>query len=215
SAKPAEQKNLGNVSSHPELFNRLRAFRSNIAELEKIDLFQVFPQATLYDICEILPTNYSRLKSVHGVGKVRLRLYGQQILEIVTEYCVEKGLPLETPEEKPIEKAKQVQGETFRITLELFKSGLKPEEIAKQRGLVISTIESHLAGFVLKGELKIEELLTQEKIERLNTVIKESSYANLTELKQKTGDEFTYGELRMFVNHINFSSGQVVFTKNQ
>lgn len=215
STKQVEQKNHANVSSHPELFNRLRAFRSNIAEVEKIDLFQVFPQATLYDICEILPTNYARLKSVHGVGKVRLRLYGQQILEIVTTYCVEKGLPLETPEEKPAEKSKQVQGETFRITLELYKSGLKPEEIAKQRSLVLSTIEGHLAGFVLNGELKIEELMTREKIERLNTVIEESSYANLTELKQKTGDEFTFGELRMFVNHLNFSSGKALFNKNQ
>jgi hypothetical protein len=204
-----------NVTNHPVLFNRLRALRSEIAEEEEIDHFQVFPQAALYDICEMLPTSYTQLKSVHGIGKVRMKLYGSRILEIVNIYCLENDLPVENPDQIPVEKPKPMKGETFQVTLDLFKSGLKPEEIATQRGLVLSTIESHLAGFVLTGELKLEEVLDATKIEFLANLMKKQSFANLSGLKQKAGDDYSFGMLRFFVNHLKYTTGKDPFVQTK
>lgn len=200
-----------NVSSHPVLYNRLRELRSEIAAEEDIDHFQVFPQATLFDICEMLPTNFSQLKSVHGIGKVRMRLYGSRILEIVSAYCLENDLPVEDPDQISVAKPQIIKGESFRTTLEMFRSGLKPEEIAKARGLVLSTIESHLAGFVLNGELKLEGVMERSKIDFLTSLMQKNSFTNLSGLKQQAGENFSYGELRIFVNHIRYHSGKDPF----
>lgn len=203
-----------NVSNHPVLFNRLRELRKEIAENEEIDHFQVFPQATLFDICDVLPTNYSQLRAVTGIGKVRMRLYGGRILEIVSAYCLENDLPVQDPDQIVVAKPKVIKGESYRITFDMFRSGLKPEEIARERGLVLSTIESHLAGFVLNGELRLKEVLNKEKIEVLDRLMQGEKFLNLTDLKQKAGDNFSFGEIRVFVNHLRFTTGKDPFVKD-
>jgi uncharacterized protein YpbB len=50
-------------------------------------------------------------------------------------------------------------------SLELFKSGKPIEEIAEQRGLAVSTVQGHLAQFVLSGELEPQQLIAQEIID--------------------------------------------------
>lgn len=93
------------------------------------------------------------------------------------------------------DKGKQV-GETYLITLELFKEGKTPEEIAEERSMAVGTIESHLARFIENGELKLQELMPHEKTEAIRTVIEMVKSSKLTDIMAKLGDEFTYGEIK-------------------
>ena len=73
-------------TEHEELFENLRLFRLSISSSENIPPFQIFTQTSLYEMCELLPTTAKQLRKVHGMGKVRVEKYGEEILEIINDY---------------------------------------------------------------------------------------------------------------------------------
>ena len=54
-----------------------------------------------------------------------------------------------------------------RISFNLFQQGLSIEQIAESRGLVPSTVGTHLTRFVESGELDVRRLVPDEKIRRI------------------------------------------------
>ncbi|MDV7402277.1 HRDC domain-containing protein, partial [Arthrospira platensis SPKY1] len=100
-----------------------------------IDLYQVFPQATLYEMCEKLPSNLRLLKKIKGIGKVRLRMYGEDIVKMVRQYCNDNNIEIPDDDPEPYVLKKPPITSTYQITLELFKTGKKPIDIAKERNL--------------------------------------------------------------------------------
>ena len=99
-------------------------------------------------------------------------------------------------------KAKAPKGETYKITLQMFKEGKCMADIAAERSLATSTIEGHLAKFVLTGEVDILDLITKEKLERiLSETVGEITPS---EVKLKLGEDFSYGEIRAAFNFRTF-----------
>ena len=77
---------------HPILFENLRNLRSVIAQAESIPHFQVFTQHTLYELSELLPLTNRQLKTIHGMGKIRVQKYGDEILACINEYADENNV---------------------------------------------------------------------------------------------------------------------------
>lgn len=192
---------LVKATDHPELFSDLREYRHRIAEENEIDHFQVFTQATLYEMCEKLPSNLRLLKKINGIGKVRLRLYGEDIIKIIRKYCNDNNIEIPDDDPEPYVLKKPAKTSTYQITLELFKTGKKPIDIAKERNLALSTIEGHLAKLILDKDISLFDLIPKQKYEKFISLAADKTYDNLTELKGIVGDEFSFGELRMMVNH--------------
>lgn len=92
---------------------------------------------------------------------------------------------------------KPAKPDTKQESLRLFKEGKTIAEIATERGFVRSTIESHLAYFISKGELDVLNFMNEEQFRRISSELKKSGSFELGALKGTFGDEFTYGELRM------------------
>ena len=195
------------VSVHPDLFNKLRDYRFRIAEDEQIDHYQVFTQATLYEICEKLPSNLRLLKKINGIGKVRLRLYGEDIVKIIRQYCTDNNIEMPEAETDPYTIAKPPEPSTYQKTHDMLRSGKNPDEIARERNLALSTIEGHLAKYILSGEISLHDLMPKEKYDKFIALTKNKKYENLTELKAITGDTFSFGELRMIFNHMQIVEG--------
>jgi len=99
---------------------------------------------------------------------------------------------------------KAEKGSSLRETLALLKTGMKPPEIAETRGLVLSTIEGHLALLVKSGEIDIHECMEEAKVENILTVIRSIQAESIQPVKQKLGDEYSYGEIRAVMNHLQF-----------
>ncbi len=72
-------------------------------------------------------------------------------------------------------------------------------EVAEKRGLATSTIEGHLAHFIIKETLPLSALIPEEKAKKGFELIAQNDFDGLTELKQIAGDEFSYGELRILI----------------
>ena len=65
------------------LFERLRTWRRERAEQQKVPAFVVFSDATLETIAERKPDSPQALLSVSGVGRAKLEAYGDDVLTIV------------------------------------------------------------------------------------------------------------------------------------
>lgn len=96
-----------------------------------------------------------------------------------------------------VSPAKKEKQDTKAITFKLFKDGLSIVDIAKERGMVPSTIESHLISFISKGVLNANELMDEEKIETIRKVVSANSELGLTPLKEMLGDDYSYSEIKI------------------
>lgn len=95
-------------------------------------------------------------------------------------------------------KSKEPKKSTLEETFELWEQKMSIAEIAAKRKLTETTIQSHFAGLIQKGKVKVTDVLPADKIEALQIVFKDVKDETLTEIKQKSGDQFTWGELRLY-----------------
>lgn len=76
------------------------------------------------------------------------------------------------------------------------------EKVAQIRGLAISTIESHLVGFVKTGELAIEKVVEPEKINAITQMSEKSGSISSSFLKNALGENYSYNEIRAVMYHL-------------
>ena len=174
-----------------DLAMRLRLYRDVVARADEIPHYQIFTQESLYELCEKLPKTKTDLSKITGMGKVRVTKYGTEILKIIAAFVAESSLKIDKKEAKPKKKSSK------QISLELFKGGMSIEQIAKERDLVFTTIEGHLASFLPTKEIEISELMSAETFKAITEIIKNNDFENLTELKNIVGDTYRFSELRM------------------
>jgi vacuolar-type H+-ATPase subunit E/Vma4 len=187
--------------NHGDLYTKLKSWRDQLAADNNIPVYLVLPQKVLLELVQKLPSNFAELVSIKGIGKTKVKQYGNDILMIIQEYCKNKEIPqhamqLEFAKEKPEKK------DTKRLSLELLQGGKTVSEIAEERGLVTSTIESHLIHFVESGELDVFKWLNKTKINQIEDFISENKPMSVTELKNALGEEFSYNEIRAVVKHL-------------
>lgn len=193
-------------TSNLQLFERLRLLRNNLAEEFDLIHYQIFTQKSLYEMCEVLPTTKLQLIEINGFGKVRVEKYGDEIIDIIKEYCEEND-----PKTKEIEPT-DVSGSALEISkkpptklisLEMFRSGKSIEEIAQERELVTGTIFSHLSSFIDSGEVKPTDLISEEKFNELKKLIPKTKFESITELKNQLDEKYSYEDLRMALKALN------------
>lgn len=189
------------ISEHASLFEKLRIFRSQISEEKELPHFQIFTQKALYEICEMLPTTTKQLRSVNGMGKIRVEKYGNEILEIINTYCQTHKIVLK---EDAVELVKINKIPTKQVSFTLFKEGLSVLEIAKKRELVTGTIEGHLSSYISTGDINVLEIIPEKRYQKLKKAIEKTTFENVSELKKKVNVSFSYNELRMMLIALEF-----------
>jgi ribonuclease D len=176
-----------------------------ISSSEDIPPFQVFTQKTLYEMCAYFPLTSEQLRAIHGMGKIRVSKYGDEILEVIREYVKKNNItPKPILKEKKKTKATKAVGASQKESLAMFQAGKTPEEIAKERGFVQGTILGHLSQFIKSGEVKMEKLIPKDRLKELLQAESNIKYDSLTDLKAQIDDKFTYAELRMLMNYKAF-----------
>ena len=96
--------------------------------------------------------------------------------------------------------ARKTKANTLAETLKLFRAGKDIPEIAKERGLAVSTIESHLATAVKLGLVQVHEIIPVQEYDMILGKLPPGYEAyTLTELKAVFPPEITFGILRMFL----------------
>lgn len=108
------------------------------------------------------------------------------------------------PATETIITGKAKKGDTQRMSLELFREGKTIAEIARLREMTTGTIEGHLARFIPTGEIKITDIVPEEKIEIISKAIEETGAGFATSpVKEKLGDAYSYNEIRAVIAYLN------------
>lgn len=140
--------------------------------------------------------------------KKLFQLRYDDVVFITDERVIDNYLPqrenIPAAKQKKEKSAKPEKGETYNITLQLFKEGNKISEIAKLRNLAASTIEGHLARFILTGDVNIFDVMDESKIQLIKKAF-ETPEDNIGIVRQKLENVFSYGEVRMVANYLAIS----------
>jgi hypothetical protein len=183
--------------AHPQLYQRLRTWRSETAAAAEVPVFFVLPTAALIAVAETLPSNKAGLQRIKGLGPKKVSQYGAAILERVADYCAERDVAPAEPAPEILEKPKAPKEDTKQSSLDRFRAGQSVAEIAAARGLGISTIEGHLAHYVAQGELPLDGLVAPDVAADLTAYFSTHPTVTLGEAKAHWGERASYGELKL------------------
>jgi ATP-dependent DNA helicase RecQ len=158
---------------------------------------------TLDEMTRYLPHTLEDLEKMFGFGEAKIKAYGQDFLDVILQYCEEQGLGSlmqqwsSNTAKKEASHRKGPRIDTKAESFKLFKAGNTIPEIAQQRKLAISTIESHLVHYVSSGEIDIKDVVSPDKILLIEPVIKDYEGGAIAPIKEKLGTNIGFGDIRM------------------
>jgi DNA-binding NarL/FixJ family response regulator len=107
-----------------------------------------------------------------------------------------KGMALKvrTATEK---KKKEPKPDTKLISFELYNEGKTLDEIAKERGLSVGTIEGHLAYYVSTQQLDVTKLVKPNKIRNITDAVESQKTKSMATIREFLGKDYSFGEIKM------------------
>jgi len=177
---------------------RLNKAQNWFGEQLESNIYSLFQKTT-----ELLK-NYPRVSTLKKKFKKYSDLINLKIEEI--EGFRMNGLPVKVTkniEQKTKPKKKAIKGSSAEETIRLHSNGNSIEEIAQARGMARSTIESHLAEAIERGEIHVSMFMDMSSVDKIIEATGRFGVDKLSPLKEYFGDEFTYSQLRFVLNHLN------------
>ncbi len=164
-------------------------------------IYIVAGKTTLAEIVTYLPLNKKDLLQLSGFGKAKVDKYGDDILQMVQEYCTERNLKtnIAAKELNPKRERKEnteIKSDTKTLSYNLFKQGKSIAEIAKERNFAVSTIEGHLAWYVGNGDIDVNKMVTLEKQLLIIQAAKSHGIASHKIIKDNLPESISYNEIR-------------------
>lgn len=124
-----------------------------------------------------------------------LRRKAQILLGDEMEDTAAKGRARKT---KPTKAPKEPKVPTAKISYDMFISGMAVDRIAAERRLTPGTVFNHLAQYVERGTLPIEQLVPQEHIDEIrNHARTHPQDTSVTQIKEAVSQAVSYNEIRI------------------
>jgi ATP-dependent DNA helicase RecQ len=192
------------LQANPKLFEGLRALRKQVADERGVPPYVIFHDRTLQEMAGRLPASIDDLLSLPGIGTAKAHTFGERFLDVIERYSSDHGLAApasvgyQKVQPRDARRVRRMAGDSMRETLVLFQAGKSVADIARERGLALSTIENHLVEALEAGEeVDVNRLLAADKLEAINDVLRSASDVTLTEIQNQLGPEFSFEEIRM------------------
>ena len=187
-----------------ELFEYLKKLRNEIAHDENVPAYLIFSDSTLLDLATYLPLTKNDLPKISGFGEYKTEKYGLPFLEKIQDYCIAHNLTTKIELKQPGKQRKVTaprdrSSDTKRMSYEMYKTGKSLSEIALERSLALTTVETHISYFITTGELDINRFVPADKQELIKSAIEKYGKIGLRTLKDNLPEEISYGEIRMVV----------------
>lgn len=215
----SKQNDMGVIADQSDLYNTLKRWRDMVCEETGLAIYMVANQATLKEIVTYLPHTKNDLLRISGFGKAKVEKYGDDIIDVIKDYCDLHSLT-SNMEAKPVdEKSKKVskskkeksvseKKDTKTISLEMFQDGKSIDEIARERNLTKSTIENHFIVFIEKGEVQIEDFLNSVLQQKIEKAINIHGKEDIKTLMQNFLPDVGYNPIKMVIAHLKYLEEQ-------
>ncbi|MFT5207223.1 MAG: ATP-dependent DNA helicase RecQ [Candidatus Omnitrophota bacterium] len=196
-----------------ELLRILKATRMEIANNENVPAYIIFSDKSLIELASYRPFEMEELGLISGFSEIKVTRYGKIFLEEIKKYCyqydIDSCMHKKTkPQRSEPKKQSNEPSPTQLETLALFKKGHKFSEIAALRGLVKTTVEGHLAAFVLSGDLEVQALARADKIDIIKEAILRVGQDRLAPIRYDLNNTVEYVEIKAVLNDMK-RQGQI------
>ena len=145
----------------PELFEALKDIRMSFAKKKGVPAFVIFSDATLAEMCRVMPTTETEFLSVSGVGANKLEKYGNAFLRVIRKYVNDKYEVVEVENNNTTESQKTYSVDKIRTSglswayapwtseeveklKEEFTKGISIEELSNIHGRTKGAIRNRL-----------------------------------------------------------------------
>lgn len=168
-------------------FERLRQLRTHLAGVYRTPPYVIFTDVTLQHIVEARPVTLEQFQNVPGIGKFKAEEYGPHVIRVIREFIASQS------------HLKTLKGKTQIETFQLIREGHTPEQVAKQRGLSLSTIYGHLADLYLMGEdINLRNYITEGQVQLIRTAwLAEGKPREARVIKSVLPEDFDYWIIRL------------------
>ena len=188
-----------------ELYNSLKKWRDEICDKTRMPIYMVANRVSLTEIAAYLPLYKKHLLQLSGFGKAKVDKYGDDIIEIVEDYCSRNNLETNMEAKAPVVKKQrspktdEAKTDSKTLSYNLFKEGKTVVEIAKERNFTVSTIQGHLVYYVGIGDIDINKLVNLEKQLLINAAIESYGTSSNKTLKDNLPETINYSEIRLVI----------------
>lgn len=190
------------------LFESLKKLRNVLAHEENVPAYLILSDSSLLDLATYLPLHLASLSGISGFGAYKIEKYGRPFIELIQDYCndhvLDTRMGLQSPkkEKKKPRVTRERETDTKRTSMNLYRKGMRVEEIATTRSLSVVTIETHLAFYISSGELPIDGVVSKDKQDLIREAAQQWGNTSLKLLKDNLPPEVSYGDIRMMLAHL-------------
>lgn len=189
-------------SKNAELYSLLSNWRKDRAGELGVEPKDIVKTSALKDVADNIPTTYSEISKIKGLGGSKGKKIVANLLEIVLNYQKSKGKSVDFNE---LKRAQLESLSTYEHTKQLLNQGLTVSEIAKKRHLATSTVVGHLIKFVAKGEVSATSLMDADRLNFLKKyIVDNQNFATLSELHEALEQKYTFDEIRIAQADLEF-----------
>lgn len=193
------------VNSDKELLDRLINIREEFAKKLNLPVQMILSKNTLKEISGRYPDTLEKLKDIGGIGPKKIETYGQQIVEEVDRYIIEKGINPVWKEKK--RKKLIIDGETrgaSEIALDRLNMGEDIEAISEDMEISISTILGYITDYIkASGDYSIEidcnKYYHKEDEKMILDAINKNGIDKIQAIKKSLPDYIKYEAIRAVI----------------
>lgn len=176
---------------------RVKGYVTDLGDLDQLFFKKLEEVDTLFHLAEGVLTGKTQF-SFETLRRERASLREKMLSEITK--------PASKPKKARKKKAPSAVS-THETSILMAESGLSIDDIAKERGLVRSTIEGHLTKGIESGRIQIFQFMSEADVEKITEALKQMNEGfTSNDLYSKLNGAFTYGQLRAVMTHTGIRS---------
>lgn len=197
-----------------DLFEALRTWRRDAAAARGVAAFVILGDRTLREIAAVRPSSAERLRAIAGIGEVRLREHGQELMQLIDTHCAArdldrdaKAVALRATRERPrTSRTTAAKAEAFR----LFQQGATIDEVMERTDRARSTAIGDLCEIIEDGRYQpsLRIWMTEETEETIRRAAEQAGIERLRPIKDIVGDAVSYDDIHIVVATIRAQTVQ-------
>ncbi len=135
------------------LWEAMRELRTTLAQEQGLPPYVIFHDATLMELVQYQPINRIEFAKINGVGQAKLDRYADIFIDLIKDIQGKHASAGSETEEEGTKEKSDI------ISLQMFKDGMSPQQIAEHRQLKLTTIFTHLSKFIETGLIDVEKVI--------------------------------------------------------
>ena len=199
------------------LFEHLRELRKRLAGERGVPPYVIFHDATLRDLARMRPGSLAVLRRVHGIGSRRMEEFGEMLLSAVSDYCQERGLPIDAVEvdasasasaQDVPESTRRTRSDAIAKAFDLFRSGMPLAQIATEVERSLVTVGNYLVEYIeRKKPVSIEGYVDSATHQRVLDAAASDQSGRLKPIFDALGGTVPYETIKAVLAHDRVARG--------